>query len=448
MYIKKSVYYPTIWDDINKIFDLKQISLTKLIFNGDLMGQEFLKITDPEEVEKIISKIPINRKVEKIPLDEAYRRVLAEDVYASINLPPFRRASMDGYAVISKDTYGASEDDPASLKLIDVVLAGDTPESKVEEGTCIEVSTGAPVPEGADAVIMIEFAEKKEEDILMLESVPMGANIVNEGADVKDGELLLQQGELITPDKIGVLSAIGLSEVPVYTKPRVAVISTGNEVIKLDEELKYGKIYDINSYTISNAVKSCGCIPIHSDVVKDEYSALKNKINEFEDADVIITSGGTSAGAGDILKVVLDDMGEVLVHGIAVKPGKPTLIGLIQDEEGKKINKIIFGLPGYPVAALMIFYNFVAPFLRKFTSLDEITRERSREFKLSRRYIPSRGRRQYVLVKIEDDQARPILKDSGAITALAEADGYFIAPKDVEIFEKGTYVNVFPLEIY
>jgi len=326
------------------------------------MGQEFLKITDPEEVEKIISKLPIKKTVEKVPLEAAYKRVLAEDVYATINLPPFRRAAMDGYAVISKDTFDASEDDPVALKLKDVVLAGEIPENKVEEGTCIEVSTGAPIPEGADAVIMIEFTEKKGTDILMLESVPLGANIAREGSDVKKGGLLLREGELITPDKIGVLSAIGLLEVPVYVKPRVVVISTGNEVIKVGEKLEYGKVYDINSYTISNAVKSCGCIPIHSDIVNDDYNSLKNKINEFTDADVIITSGGTSAGAGDILKVVLDEMGEVLVHGIAVKPGKPTLIGVIQDEEGNKINKIIFGLPGYPVAALMIFYNFVAPF--------------------------------------------------------------------------------------
>lgn len=407
------------------------------------MGQEFLKITDPEEVEEIISKLPIQRKVEKIPLDKAYQRVLAEDVYATINLPPFRRAAMDGYAIRSKDTFGASEDDPAPLKLLEVVMAGEVPQNRVKEGTCIEVSTGAPIPEDADAVIMIEFAEKRDEDTLMLESVPLGANIADEGSDVKKGDLLLRQGELITPDKIGVLSAIGLSNVPVYTKPQVVVISTGNELIKLDEELKYGMIYDINSYTISNAVKSCGCIPIHSEIVKDDYTSLKNKINEYKDVDVIITSGGTSAGAGDILKEVLDELGEVLVHGIAVKPGKPTIIGLIQD---KNENKIIFGLPGYPVAALMIFRNFVAPFLRKFASLNEVDKEKTRELKLSRRYIPSRGRKQYVLVKIKDDQAHPILKDSGAITSLAEADGYFIAPKDVEILEKGMYVDVFPLE--
>jgi molybdopterin molybdotransferase len=407
------------------------------------MGNEFLNIMNPEDVKKIISTLPFNKKVEKLAIENAYQRVLSENIYATINLPPFKRAAMDGYAVKAKDTFRASEDKPSSLKLLEVVMAGEVPQKKVEEGTCIEVSTGAPIPEGADAVIMIEFAEKKDENILMLESVASGANISNEGSDVKKGDLLLQEGEFITPDKIGVLSAIGLSKIPVYVQPQVAVISTGNEIIKHNETLEYGKIYDINSYTIFNAVKSCGCQPIHSEIVKDDFEILKNKIIEFKDADIIITSGGTSAGAGDVLRLVLDEMGEVLVHGIAVKPGKPTIVGLIKDE---KEGQIIFGLPGYPVSALMIFYVFIAPFLRKISSLtDRNVENKNIKLKLSRRFRPARGRKQYVLVKIRENQAHPILKDSSAITALAEADGYFEVPKNVEILEEGLTVTVVPL---
>lgn len=408
------------------------------------MGQEFLKITDPEEVEKIISTLPIRKKMEKVPLEKAYKRILAEDVHATINLPPFRRAAKDGYAVKFKDTFNASEDKPVELKFLDVVKAGQIPEMKVSNGTCIEVSTGAPIPEGADAVVMIEYAEKKDNTILILESVPLNANIADKGSDVKEGVLLLKEGECITSDKIGVLSAIGMSEVPVFTQPRVAVISTGNEIIKHNQKLEYGKVYDINSYTISNALKACGCTPVYSEIVKDDYISLKTEIQKFKDADVIITSGGTSAGAGDNLKTVLDELGEVLVHGIAIKPGKPTIIGLIK-LEGE--NKIIFGLPGYPVSALMIFHVFVAPFLRKIASVKESDPRRIATFKLSRRFIPPRGRSEYVLVKIKDNQAHPILKDSGAITALAEADGYFIASKNAEILEEGTPVDVFTLEI-
>jgi molybdopterin molybdotransferase len=407
------------------------------------MGNEFLNIMNPEDVKKIISTLPFNKKVEKLAIENAYQRVLSENIYATINLPPFKRAAMDGYAVKAKDTFRASEDKPTSLKLLEVTMAGEVSQNKVEEGTCIEVSTGAPIPEGADAVIMIEFAEKKDEDILILDSVTLGANIAGEGSDVKKGELLLSEGEFITPDKIGVLSAIGLSKIPVYVKPQVAVISTGNEIIKLDEKMEYGKIYDINSYTLYNAVKSCGCQPIHSEIVKDDFESLKNKIIEFKDADIIITSGGTSAGAGDVLRMVLDEIGEVLVHGIAVKPGKPTIVGLIKDEnEGQ----IIFGLPGYPVSALMIFHVFIAPFLRKISSLNGVDEENNTiKLKLSRRFRPARGRKQYVLVKIQENQAHPILKDSGAITALSEADGYFEVPRNVEILEEGSNVTVMPL---
>lgn len=418
------------------------------------MGQVFLNIKDPEDVENIIRALPIRKKVEKVSLDKAYRRVLAEDVYATINLPPFRRAARDGYALKSEDTFQVSENKPVQLKLLDIVTAGKIPQSKVEEGTCIEVSTGAPIPDGADAVVMVEYTEKEGENVSVLESVPLNTHITAAGSDVKEGELLLKEGEQITADKMGVISAIGMRLVPVYTQPKVAVISTGNEIIKNHEKLEYAKIYDINSYTLSNAVKACGCVPIHSQIVKDDYNSLKNAILKFKEADVIITSGGTSAGTGDNLKVVLDEMGEVLIHGIAVKPGKPTMVGLIKKEsennqaETESVNQqIIFGLPGYPVSALMIFHVFVAPFLRKMAFISETQLERRvKQYNLSRRYVPSRGRKQYVLVEIKGEEAHPILKDSGAITSLAEADGYFIIPKNMEILEKGTLVDVYSLD--
>jgi molybdopterin molybdotransferase len=406
------------------------------------MGKEFLRIMDPADVEKIISSLPIKKLVEKVPLEETYHRVLAQDVQATINIPPFRRAAMDGYAVRAEDTFDSREDKPSSLKLNEVVMAGDIPQIEVKEKTCTEVSTGAPVPEGANAVVMVEFTQRKDGIILIHDSVTPGENIAEEGSDIVKGELILPAGTFITPDKIGVLSALGMGEAEVFKKPKVAVISTGNEIITLEEELEYGKLYDINSKTISSAVKSCGCIPIHSKVVKDDYKALNSEIKKFKDVDIIITSGGTSAGAGDVLRLVIDDLGEVLVHGIAVKPGKPTLIGLLQ-----KGNQVIFGLPGYPAAALMVFHVFLAPFLRKAASIEEL-KMNTLDLKLSRRVRTARGRKHYTLVKIRDDIAEPILKDSGAITALALADGYFEVPKNVEILEKGSYVEVRPLDYF
>lgn len=403
------------------------------------MGTEFLKIMDYGDVKNIINNISVKKETEKIQLNDAYRRILAEDINAQIDLPPFNRTSRDGYAVKAEDTFGASEDNPVILNCIETVMAGEAAKKEVEKGKCIEVSTGAPVPNGAEGIVMVEFTENKEGNIHIYKSVAYGQYIASQGSDITKGEFLLPSGTLLTHDKIGVLAAIGMGEVTVFKKPKVAVISTGNEIVQYDEELEYGKIYDINSQTIANAVKSCGCTPVYSGVAKDDYEHLKSSIEHHLDADVIITSGGTSAGAGDVLRAVVDDIGEVLVHGVAVKPGKPTLIGIIGD-------KPIFGLPGYPAAALIVFHVFVAPHLRKMASMKSYRKSDILKLKISKRYHSSRGRHQYVLVKIENDMAHPILKDSGAITAIAEADGYFEIPKNVEIIQEGSEVEVVLLE--
>ena len=404
------------------------------------MGKEFLNLMDPDEVKKIIDSLNMERKIERINLSDAYQRVLAEDVHALIDLPPFNRASMDGYAVQAQDTFGASEDNPIILNLIEKIRAGDSPSKEVQKGTCSEVGTGAPLPAGADAVVMVEVTDIQNDKVEIMEAVAPGTNRALQGSDIEKGQLLMEKGTLLTAANIGALSAVGLKEIPVFAKPIVAVISTGNELIKPEEELKHGKLYDINSESISNAVKSCGCTPLASTIVKDDYDSIKNRIDSYKDADVIITSGGTSAGAGDILRQVVEDMGKILVHGISVKPGKPTLIGTLPDEGG---NVVLFGLPGYPVSALMIFHGFVAPFLRGIAGVNEfMEKKESRSLKLGRRYHSARGRSHFVLVKIEGNIAHPILKDSGAITALAEADGYFEVPKNVEIMEKGEQVKV------
>ena len=406
------------------------------------MGKEFLSIMDPDEVKKIIENIPIKKRVEEVSIENSLTRILSEDISATINLPPFRRVQMDGYAVIAEDTFKASEENPVQLKLLEVVGAGDVPKKNIVRGFCTEVSTGAPVPEDANGVVMVEFTDTKDGEILIYESAAIGQNIAKVGSDIKVGEVLLKSCTQITPDKIGVLSAIGMRQVPVFKKPRVAIISTGNEIISNDEELTYGKIYDINSQTISSAVKSCGCIPVHTEIVKDDYNSLKDKLSEFEDIDLFITSGSTSAGTGDILIDVLEDMGEVIVHGVSVKPGKPTIIGRLTNGE------FLFGLPGNPAAAIMVFHIFFAPFLRKMASIDlsvNLINKGVVELEISRRYRPARGRTHYLLVKIDGKNAVPILKDSGAITALAEADGFIEIPKNAEIIEKGSNVKVFPL---
>jgi molybdopterin molybdotransferase len=409
------------------------------------MGNEFLNIKNPEDVKAIMNNITTNKRIENVTIEDSLNRVLTEDIKTPINLPPFRKANMDGYAVVAEDTFTASEDNPVRLNLIEVVGAGDVPKKVVQKGFCSEVGTGAPVPEGADAVVMVEYTEEDQDTILIIEPVTIGQNITKEGADIKKGERILSKGTSINPEKIGVLSAIGMNKVPVYQKPQIGIISTGNELIRHNEELTYGKIYDINSITIASAVKSCGCIPVHTEIVKDDYNDLKNKINEFRDLDLIITSGGTSAGRGDVLRQVIDDLGEVLVHGIAVKPGKPTIVGRFK-HDGEY--KYILGLPGNPVAASMVFQVFFAPFLREMASLNRsslFNEKNVLKLELSRRYRPAKGRKHYLLVKLDGKNAVPILKDSGAIAALADADGFIEIQKNAEILEKGSPVTVYPL---
>jgi len=255
------------------------------------MGKEFLNLMDPDDVKQIIGSLNIERRIETVNLGDAHQRILAEDVYAAIDVPPFDRASMDGYAVRAQDTFGASEDDPITLTLIEKIRAGDVPSQKIENETCSEVGTGAPMPEGSDAVVMVEVTDIRENRVEIMEAVTPGTNRAIRGSDIIKGKFLLSQGTLLTADKIGALSAIGLKEIPVFAKPTVAVISTGNELIKPEEELRHGKLYDINSESIANAVKSCGCVPLASTIAKDDYKSLKNKINAYKHADIIITSG-------------------------------------------------------------------------------------------------------------------------------------------------------------
>jgi molybdopterin molybdotransferase len=400
------------------------------------MGKEFLNLMEPEEVKRILDSLKVSKKIEYIKLCECGGRVLAEDIYSSMDLPPFDRVSMDGYALRAQDTFGASEDEPLVLKLVGVVRAGDVPQNDVLEGCCVEVGTGAPLPPQADAVVMLEYTEISGDEVYVYQGAAPGENISRQGSDIEKDHLLLKKDIILTPDKIGVLSAMGLEEVPVSSQIKVGIISTGNEIMPGGSELSYGKIYDVNSQAVAAAVLSCGCIPFDLQIVRDDFESLKNAITGLDSADVIITSGGTSAGAGDVLRAVMDELGQVLVHGIALKPGKPTLIGLLE-----KNDQVLIGLPGYPVAALLVFESLIAPFLRKNSFLpleDSPVVKRI----LSRRFHTSRGRTHQLLVKVEESKAIPILKDSGAITALAEADGFIEIPKNTEILEEGTLVDV------
>lgn len=402
------------------------------------MGTEFLNIKDSVDAKNLIQEY-FNKyyepECEEIPIENSNGRVVFEDIYAKIDFPPFDRALKDGFAIKSEDSFGASEENPKVLKVIDALEAGSYSKKTVENGLAVEISTGSPLPEGADSVLMFEYSLKNGDEVELYTSVTPTQDVGKKGSDVKDGNLLIKKDTVLSASKIGVLAAQGFTTVKVYKKPNISIISTGNELTELGDKLKPSKIYDVNSYMIKNAAESIGANGTIKGIVKDDYNQLKSKILEcLEEYDILICSGGTSAGVGDVLKHVLDEIGEVKLHGIAVQPGKPTILGVIGE-------KLVIGLPGNPVSSLVIFNVFVAPAIRSLLGLKESSLKKV-EGKLTKRIHSAIGREQYQLVKYDDGKVEPIFKDSGAIFSLARADGYVNVSKNTELVEEGEIVEV------
>lgn len=403
------------------------------------MVNEFLKILEVPEFEdvlrKLYDKFYTKHETEYVDLLDAHQRVLNEDIFANMDVPPFDRTTKDGFAVYSEDTFTASEENPVILKLLEHIDAGYNPKKEVTSGFCSLINTGAPIPPGADGIVMVEYTQTHGDEIHIFKPCHPGQDIVRKGSDIKDGEILIKKGTILSSDKIGALSALGLTKIPVRKKLKVSIISTGRELVEIGSKLNPGEIYDINSYSLQSAVSACACEPIWLGVVPDDYENLKKiLIKSLEKSDLILTSGSTSAGTGDVLKDVLNEMGEVLVHGISVKPGKPTIVGVVND-------KMVVGLPGNPVAALMIFEIFLSPLLYEFSKLDNHINN-TVEYPLEKRFYSSKGRQHYAMVKIEDGKVYPIFKDSGAIVGLSQANGYITIPKNVEMITEGTMVKV------
>ena len=404
------------------------------------MGTEFLKIKECDEATDIIQKlfdVNIKPQSEEIEVSESYGRILFGDVYSRIDFPPFDKALKDGFAILSEDSFGASEESPNTLEVIDFLEAGSTTDKKVEKGKCIEISTGAAMPEGAEAVVMVEYAEKFEDKVNLLTAVTPTQDVAKKGSDIEEGKLILKKGDFLNPGKIGVLLSQGFETIEVYKKPTVGIVSSGNEITIQGEELEYGKIYDVNGGMIKNDAVSCGADAKFLGVMRDNYDEVKEKITEsLKEVDILFCSGGTSAGLGDVLKHVLDELGEVHIHGISVQPGKPTIVGVIDE-------KIVIGLPGNPVSALMIFNAFVSQPLSRLAGIEKEFEQKVVKGTMTRRIHSQVGRMQYQLVKVDGSEVIPIFKDSGAIFSLSTADGYVKIPKLVELLDEGEEVEVY-----
>ncbi|AFK22617.1 gephyrin-like molybdotransferase Glp [Pyrococcus sp. ST04] len=394
----------------------------------------FLKVVPLEKALEVVLSFDISPGVEEVELENALGRIVAEDIFSPLDVPPFDRATVDGYAVRAEDTFMASEASPVELRIVGEIHAGETPKIELHKGETAYISTGAMLPNGADAVIQFEDVERFDDRIRIYKPAYPGLGVMKKGADIEKGRLLVKKGTRLTFKETALLSAVGISRIKVFRRIRVGIISTGNEVILPGSELKPGQIYDINGRALADAVRELGGEGIFIGIAKDDRDSLKDLIRKaIMLSDIIVLSGGASGGMRDLTASVIEELGEIKIHGIAIQPGKPTIIGLV---EGKPI----FGLPGYPTSCLTNFTLLVAPLILKAYGREgRIKKVRAR---LKHKVFSVKGRRQFLPVKLQGDVAIPILKGSGAVTSFVDADGFIEIPENVESLEEGEEVEV------
>ena len=404
--------------------------------------REFRDLATPEEVRSAIASLELAPDPEPVPLRDATGRVLAERVDAGIDVPGFDRASMDGYAVRARDTFGADEADPVTLSLVGEVHAGTEPDVEVDPGTTAEISTGAAMPPGADAVVMVEETTEASDGVAIRTAVAPGDNVMLAGADIAAGARAMGPGTLVTSREVGLLSALGLDTVRVRGRPRVGVVSTGDELVRPGESLSHaaGQIYDVNSYTVAAGIEEAGGEAVLYPHAGDEIDEMERILRKAAgECDLVLSSGSTSASAVDVIYRVIEEQGDLLLHGVAVKPGKPMLVGRLDDSA-------YIGLPGYPVSALTIFRTFVAPAIRQAAGLpDPQTATIVGRMAVRERYTEGRLRLMPAGL-VEDGEGDmlvyPVDKGSGATTSLVEADGIVAVDPDVEYLAAGEQVEV------
>ena len=381
-------------------------------------------------------------KKEEVALLDSLNRIIGEDIYSNIDVPEFDRSTVDGFAILSRDSYGATDSIPTILDIVGEVLMGEEAQGEIASGQAMYVPTGGMIPEGADGMIMIENTEKLDEETLLLNSpISKGENLIYKGDDIGKGNLILEGGTRISPEVMGVLAALACKNVTVYKKPKFYIISTGDEIIGIDERLEFGKIRDINSYTLFGEIEKLGGEVVGSSIIGDNFDLLKEETEKaLEQADIVLLSGGSSVGTLDFTKDVIDSFhGEgVFVHGISVKPGKPTIIG---EAEGK----LVFGLPGHPVSSIIVFKALVERFVKEKIGVREIPSQV--EAVMDFNFPSSSGRLTYQMVNLEKREgeyfARPNFGKSSMISLLKESDGYILIGKHEEGIYKGERRRVF-----
>lgn len=405
----------------------------------------FFKVKTPSEVQKIIKELVKPLSSETMNIQDSLDRVLAEDITSPIDLPGFNRSTMDGFAVKAKDTFGTSAGSPAYLNLLGEIKMGEIASMSITDGEAIRVSTGSMIPQGADAVVMIEYTELLDnKTIEITRHVAPGNNIIKCDEDIAKGDIILHKGHTLRPQDIGALAGIGILQINVVKKPKIAIISSGDEIIPPEQAPNLGQIRDINSYSLSALAVKYGGIPINIGIVKDDYQMLSEKMMQsLEVAQITIISGGSSVGTRDITIDVIRSLNnaEVLVHGVSIKPGKPTIFAKVGD-------KYVFGLPGNPVSVMVTFNLFVGYMIKLLSGAEpKLWEPLSVKAKLNRNISSTPGTEEYIcttLIKSDDKIiAEPILGKSAMISMMVKADGLIKIPQDVEGLEAGTEVDVF-----
>lgn len=376
--------------------------------------------------------------MESVALSNAIGRLLAKDIVSDEFVPAFDRSTVDGFAVISRDLLGCSESIPAILRKAGETQMGEMPAQTLKSDQCFYVPTGGALPKGADAMVMIEFVEDfGGGDFAFVKPVPPGANMIFKGEDLKPGDLILPVGKKLNPADIGTLASMGITVIDVFKQPKVGVISTGDELVPAGSQLDPGKIRDVNTPMLTALLQEAGAFVSTHEIVPDQREFLKTAIqNMLAETDILLVSGGTSVGEHDNMPILIDELGQIFVHGIAIKPGKPTIVGQI---EGKPV----FGLPGNPVAAFFMFHALVKPLLYSLSNSQ--VEQNPVEARLSRAVSSNHGREEVILVRLDGDQATPVPSKSGLISTVSKANGYFLIPRDREGLASGEKVNVIRL---
>jgi molybdopterin molybdotransferase len=385
----------------------------------------FFKVQTPDELYQKMDRFK-SLSFEKVGIESALHRILYEDVVSPINLPEFPRSTVDGFALKASDTYGASEKNPSILKVVGEIPMGRVSTIEVEDGEAVKVPTGGMVPKGADAVEMVEYTERVDTQTLhVFKTLSPLENMIQVGEDVRAGEIVLRQGHWVRPQDLGLMAGIGKTDLYVYRRPRVAVISSGDEIVPVATAPKSGEVRDINRYTITSMVDENGGIPLFLGIAEDRFDALREKIEQgLREADMVVITGGSSVGTLDLTGEVVQTFpaAEILGHGVSIRPGKPTLLA---DIGGKPF----LGLPGHPVSAIVIFHFFGKPILKMLSGLsgEEVWHQVKVRAKASRNIPSISGREDYVRVKLEEKDgtwwAHPVFGKSGAIHHLVQANG-------------------------